>query len=585
MNLQSFLESSTGEVAAWVSNLAARSPPAVVELPSSSLYDNVGAEETLSEIRSLVEGDEAPVIGIYGMGGIGKTTLLKAINNEFLHRGSSQFDLVIWHPTDRVNTLRRALSQRKFLLLLDDLWEKLDLGAVGVPFSSSSDRNGSKIVFTTRLVEVCNRMDAEWKVQVPLLDQARSWELFCQKLGRGEDQWDPSVRSQAEDVCKKCGGLPITLITVGRAMAGATTLGEWKDALKDLEGIPPGLGDMEKKVLESLKFSFDRLEDKSARERREGNIFLVNPSEWLTCVPKPERWAEARRISLMYNRISKLPKKPRCRNLQTLLLNDNDNNFHPEEIRLKFPLGFFQFMRRLRVLDLSYRSIRLLPSGIGSLVELRFLDLSGTLLESLPMEVGRLTKLRQLRLEHVSYLTSIPREAVLSLKGLQSLNLLESDYVFTGDWEDDGSDSGSAHDEGQLSLRDLEGMGQLTELGVSIRGMTQRGMEDLQKSHRLCASIRFLSLEYVGISSFDLSAFLEVMKGLRKLTINFSPDLEDLVFNKNQLSELEELSLFNLSRATVHWKDGNVFVTGPTTAGIFKTFGSWIFSTVKHWRT
>ncbi|CAA7409703.1 unnamed protein product [Spirodela intermedia] len=276
-------------------------PPAVVELPSSSLYDNVGAEETLSEIRSLVEGDEAPVIGIYGMGGIGKTTLLKAINNEFLHRGSSQFDLVIWvtvskeldvhkvqeeiavrlgysrpgkgqgktlteHPTDRVNTLRRALSQRKFLLLLDDLWEKLDLGAVGVPFSSSSDRNGSKIVFTTRLVEVCNRMDAEWKVQVPLLDQARSWELFCQKLGRGEDQWDPSVRSQAEDVCKKCGGLPITLITVGRAMAGATTLGEWKDALKDLEGIPPGLGDMEKKVLESLKFSFDRLEDKSARE-------------------------------------------------------------------------------------------------------------------------------------------------------------------------------------------------------------------------------------------------------------------------------------------------------------------------------
>ncbi|CAA7409705.1 unnamed protein product [Spirodela intermedia] len=311
----------------------------------------------------------------------------------------------------------------------------------------------------------------------------------------------------------------------------------------------------------------------SGKGEEKGNIFLVNPSEWLTCVPKPERWAEARRISLMYNRISKLPKKPRCRNLQTLLLNDNDNNFHPEEIRLKFPLGFFQFMRRLRVLDLSYRSIRLLPSGIGSLVELRFLDLSGTLLESLPMEVGRLTKLRQLRLEHVSYLTSIPREAVLSLKGLQSLNLLESDYVFTGDWEDDGSDSGSAHDEGQLSLRDLEGMGQLTELGVSIRGMTQRGMEDLQKSHRLCASIRFLSLEYVGISSFDLSAFLEVMKGLRKLTINFSPDLEDLVFNKNQLSELEELSLFNLSRATVHWKDGNVFVTGPTTAGIFKTFG------------
>ncbi|CAA7409657.1 unnamed protein product [Spirodela intermedia] len=242
-------------------------PPAVVPQPISSA-SIVDAEKTLSEIRSLLEDNEAPVIGIYGLGGIGKTTLLKAINNE----PASRFDLVIWvtvsneldilkvqediavrlgysrpgkgqgqtllaHPTDRVNTLLSALSRRNFLLLLDDLWEKLDLEAVGVPFSSSF-RNGSK---------------------VPLLNSESSWTLFCEKIGKGEDQWnDLSIRSLAEAVCQKCGGLPITLITVGRAMADGTTHGEWKEALMALKGIPVELGDMTE-VLILLEFSFDRL--------------------------------------------------------------------------------------------------------------------------------------------------------------------------------------------------------------------------------------------------------------------------------------------------------------------------------------
>ncbi|CAA7409775.1 unnamed protein product [Spirodela intermedia] len=471
----------------------------------------VGAEETLSEIRRLVDDDES-------------------INNEFLQRGSGRFDLVIWvtvskellipkvqediavrlgnsrpgqsqgspfpeNLEDRMNTLVRELSKKKFLLLLDDLWEKLDLGAVGVPFSSSSIRNGSKIVFTTRSEEVCIKMDAQRKVKVSFLDQARSWELFCQKLGKGEDQWDPpSVRSLAEAVAKKCGGLPITLITVGQAMASVTTRGEWEKALMDLKMIPTEIGEM-KEVLSLPKFSFDRLKDTSAREcllycalfsedddigiielidywvgegllhsrpypdsidraRNRGlgvitslktaclledgevkgkhvklhdtvremalwitggegdekeNVFLVNSGERLWHVPTPERWTEVRRISLMHNEIRVLAEEPRCPKLQTLLLHFNYS--HLEEI----PRGFFQFMPRLCVLDLSITKIRVLPPEIGSLVELRYLDLSHTHLESLPMEVGRLTKLRQLRLEGTFELTSIPCEAVSSL--------------------------------------------------------------------------------------------------------------------------------------------------------------------------
>ncbi|CAA7409660.1 unnamed protein product [Spirodela intermedia] len=655
-------------------------PPAVVPQPISSA-SIVDAEKTLSEIRSLLEDNEAPVIGIYGLGGVGKTTLLKAINNEFLPRGSGGFDLVIWvivskeldvrkvqediavrlgysrpgkgqgqtlpeHPTDRVNTLLSALSKRNFLLLLDDLWEKLDLEAVGVPFASSF-RNGSKVVFTTRSEKVCNDMDAKRKVKVPLLNRKSSWKLFCQKLGREEDQWnDRSIRSLAEAVCQKCGGLPITLITVGRAMADATTHGEWKEALMALKSIPVELGDM-KEVLILLKFSFDRLKDTSAKEcllycalfqedhnivisvlidywvgeglldrgcypdsidrarnrglvvittlkaaclledgevkgrlvklhdtvremalwitsgegDERGNVFLVNSGEQLRHVPTPERWTEARRISLMRNEIRLLPEEPRCPNLQTLLLNDNEP--HLEEI----PGGFFQFMPSLRVLDLSFTEIRVLPPEIGSLVELRYLNLSDTPLESLPMEVRNLTKLRQLDLENTRSLKSIPRETVSSLERLQSLNIFNSNYEFRGGWEGGGSDGVIDHEGRQLCLKDLEdGMGQLTELDLSITWMTHEDMQAVLNSQRLSASIRLLQLQQVRLSSVDLG----FMKALRRLEIWDSTDLEELVFNTNQLSELEELVLLSLPRATISWKDGNVFVRGPTTAAIFK---------------
>ncbi|CAA6672459.1 unnamed protein product [Spirodela intermedia] len=662
-------------------------PPAVVPQPSSSLCDNVGAEKTLSEIRSLLEDNEAPVIGIYGLGGIGKTTLLKAINNEFLPRGSGRFDLVIWvtvskepdilkvqeqiatqlgcplHGENRARTLLMGLSQKKFLLLLDDVWEKLDLGSIGVPFSSSFFRNGSKVVFTTRSVTVCNDMDAKRKVKVPLLNRKSSWTLFCQKLGREEDQWnDRSIRSLAEAVCQKCGGLPITLITVGRAMADATTHGEWKEALMALKGIPVELGDM-KEVLILLQFSFDRLKDTSAKEcllycalfpedhnikisqlidywvgeglldrgcypdsidragnrglvvittlkaaclledgdikgtfvklhdtvremalwitsgegDERGNVFLVNSGEQLRHVPTPERWTEARRISLMYNEIRLLPEEPRCPNLQTLLLNNNEHLL--EEI----PGGFFQFMPSLRVLDLSWTGIRVLPPEIGSLLELRYLNLSRTPLESLPMEVRNLTKLRQLHLENTWYLKSIPREAVSSLERLQSLNIYRSKFRAGG--EGGGSDGVIDHEGRQLCLKDLDGMGQLTELGISITWMTHEDMQAVLNSQRLSASIRFLHLYVVRIRSLELSAFLEIMKGLRWLSIRSSTDLEELVLNTSHFSELEELGLGTLPRATISWKDGNAFVRGPTTAAIFKTFGDCSLTNVKHWRT
>ena len=514
-------------------------PPAVVPLPGSSNYDCVGTEETLSEIARLVlEDDEAGIIGIYGMGGIGKTTLLKAINDKLLQRGPGRFDLVIWvtvskeldglkvqediavrlgycrpgegqGPTlprdlhDRASALLTALSQRKFLLLLDDLWEKLDLGTVGVPFPSHS--NGSKIVFTTRSLKVCNEMESHQRVKVPLLNRASSGLKAACLLEDGGIK-----------------GREVKLHDTVREMALWITSGE---------------------------------ED-------EKNVFLVNSGERLTSVPTPERWTEATRISFMQNEVGVLPEKPRWHNLRTLLLNSN----HPLR---EIPSGFFQFMLMLRVLDLSRTGIHALPVEIGSLVELRQLNLSETFLDSLPVEVGRLTNLRELRLEDVFCLKSIPWAAVSSLPGLQSLNIFKSYYELMGGWMDGGSDCGNDREGRQLCLKDLDGLGQLMELGLSIRGIPHEDMQALLNSSRLCASIRFLCLKEVGCSSFDLSC-LQSMKGLRTLFIEHSTYLEELIFNTNQPSELEDLTLLQIHRATISWKDRNVFARDLSIGAIFK---------------
>ncbi|RVW66662.1 Disease resistance protein RFL1 [Vitis vinifera] len=92
-------------------------------------------------------------------------------------------------------------------------------------------------------------------------------------------------------------------------------------------------------------------------------------------VVDPERvikWKEAERISLWGRNIEKLPETPHCSNLQTL--------FVRECIQLKaFPRGFFQFMSRIRVLDLSAtHCLTKLPDGIEGLVHLEYINLSMT---------------------------------------------------------------------------------------------------------------------------------------------------------------------------------------------------------------
>ncbi|GKV28200.1 hypothetical protein SLEP1_g37283 [Rubroshorea leprosula] len=269
-------------------DVAERCPAASVVVRSSE--PTVGLESTFDKVWACLTDEGSNIIGLYGMGGVGKTTLLNHINNE-LGRRRNNFDIVIWATVSKNHTVEKVqdeiggkigysdqrwkqksydekatdilavLSKKKFVLLLDDIWERVDLVKVGIPIPRQG--NGSKLIFTTRSLDVCGQMEAHEKIVVDCLAPEKAWELFQIKVGEETLDGHPQIRGLAKEMAEECKGLPLALITVGRAMSSKKTLEQWEYARRILRRsvanhVLPG---MRKDVYPLLKFSYDNLPD------------------------------------------------------------------------------------------------------------------------------------------------------------------------------------------------------------------------------------------------------------------------------------------------------------------------------------
>ncbi|KAF8364832.1 hypothetical protein HHK36_033192 [Tetracentron sinense] len=98
-------------------------PPADVEaIPSRP---TVGMDLMFENVwKCLREEDQVGIIGLYGMGGVGKTTLLTKINNQFLRQGTHDFDVVIWIIVSKeynVKRVQKDIGERVGLSFPEDL--------------------------------------------------------------------------------------------------------------------------------------------------------------------------------------------------------------------------------------------------------------------------------------------------------------------------------------------------------------------------------------------------------------------------------------------------------------------------------
>ncbi|KAL3737189.1 hypothetical protein ACJRO7_026022 [Eucalyptus globulus] len=259
--------------------------PAILAIPT---VKTVGLNILLNEVwKWLADEKKTGMFGLYGMGGVGKTTLMKQINNELLCT-NLKFDVVIWvvvskqvnednirdvvrkglnikdeiwdgwSQNHRVHHLLNILAEKKFVLLIDDVWARLDLFEIGV--LPPSPKNGSKVVFTTRSKQVCHQMGANETCEVSCLKPEEALALFEKNIGKSLENCDDDIQRLAKDIAKECKGLPLALITVGRAMAGREHPDEWHYALTTLRNKPHQLSGMEK-VYHILEFSYNSLSD------------------------------------------------------------------------------------------------------------------------------------------------------------------------------------------------------------------------------------------------------------------------------------------------------------------------------------
>ncbi|XP_058089298.1 disease resistance protein At4g27190-like [Magnolia sinica] len=262
--------------------------PRVLEMQTSlPRVQQSTAEETMEEIWQCLHDEENGLIGVYGMGGIGKTTLMKAVNNRFIV--TNDFNVVIWvtvskdlnlgliqekigkklditfcdneDMAEKRDRLFTRLQNVRYLLILDDLWEAFRLDQVGIPKPDKQSR--CKIVITTRSIEVCNAMVADKFIKVGALTPEEAWNLFCERCG--DVVMSSEIRPVAEKVAEECSGLPLAIKTVGRAMHGKDKKEIWENALRALKGSSPEVPGMERQVFLPLKLSYDYLENEEIK--------------------------------------------------------------------------------------------------------------------------------------------------------------------------------------------------------------------------------------------------------------------------------------------------------------------------------
>ena len=242
----------------------------------------VGMKFSLKKLKSMLQIHlgHVYVIGIYGFGGIGKTTIAKMVYNDilcqfngscFIEGVKNRFEccndgqrllqevlcgLKLNSIANRVDMIKDRLHSRKFLVVIDDVdhWDQVQpLIDRCIWFAP-----GSRIIITTRdkhLIDLC-KVDESIKVLFyeadPLFDEAAielfNWHAFKQNVPK-ED-----YMNLAKCMANYAKGHPLALKVLGSSLYGKT-IDEWKSELDKLKKCP------KKEVNDLLRVSFDGLDD------------------------------------------------------------------------------------------------------------------------------------------------------------------------------------------------------------------------------------------------------------------------------------------------------------------------------------
>ncbi|XP_065637906.1 disease resistance protein At4g27190 [Quercus suber] len=264
------------------STVGRRVPVEGVTTISTKGYEDFESRKSIFDgLMKALRGENIPAIGVCGMGGLGKTMLvgkvatqakedmlferivtvvvsqtpnLKQIQKDI----AKQLQISEFQDEDagfqKAHLLRERLKKEKILLIIDDIWDELDLEDLGISFGD--DHKGSKLLLTSRFHDVLRvYMDAQEIFKVGVLLNNEAEYLFSKIVGDLAE--NSNLQSTMVEVIKECAGLPIAITTIANALKNKKNPNVWKVALRQLKKAnPTQIKGMHEKVYSSIKFSY-----------------------------------------------------------------------------------------------------------------------------------------------------------------------------------------------------------------------------------------------------------------------------------------------------------------------------------------
>ncbi|KAK9007743.1 hypothetical protein V6N11_074661 [Hibiscus sabdariffa] len=261
------------------------------ERETSSLVNEsevIGRADEKGEIVSMIlsnatHHDGLSVYAICGMGGLGKTTIAQLVYND--QNVAKAFDLTVWvcvsddfdvkrltkaivesieekscNIQDLDPLQRRLVKQlvgKRFLIVLDDVWNESRDKWDRLTQALQSGGRGSAVIVTTRHEKVAHMMATVPFHRLGCLSDDDSWSLFKQRaLGMGTNEGNANLKTIGRQIVQRCRGVPLAIKAMGSILSSKSQKSEWLN-VRDSEIWD--LEDEGSRILAVLRLSYEHL--------------------------------------------------------------------------------------------------------------------------------------------------------------------------------------------------------------------------------------------------------------------------------------------------------------------------------------